>query len=302
MSQSYLVRFTCSHTEDYTVQRDGTCDWSISPDMPGAVDLYVGTLCRGCIGKESTYLPTSPPIPDHAQPFVPSELFNRIPLMFEALELYPFGENTRLSKTSLSYIKDVYRHLEMQMRWKRHDMPSFEKKRMQFVKSNIKGRPEDVDRQNKWEMEWKEFMERSLLKHLAWKIQVNALKNAHEDYLNSLPKESTSSCLSIPPLLTTPSSASIEEECHICQSPMDEESGEKPCQLPCSHIFGDKCIGTWLRDQSSCPLCRTVFERDAYSYPKEEIIQDSDVLAEGEEYDWVLVVRGVIPAEASFFF
>jgi hypothetical protein len=289
MSQTHTARYTCSHTEQYTLRWDGSYDRSVRGHVPDAVDHYLGTLCQDCIGEESTYFPSSPPNPDHSQPFVPSEIFARIPMIWIAFEdSLRTIDNDRLSKPALAYIKDVYRHLEMQMRWKRYGNCNFEKKREKFIKSNIIARHGDDDLQENWEMEWKEHLEKGVMRNLSSIILHNSLHRAHNEYLKTHPE----GCC--PPLLTTPSNDSSDEECHICQSPMNEESGEKPCQLPCSHRFGDKCIGTWLQEQESCPLCRVVFKRDDYSYPAVDMSANSGASADEEEPYWVLVIRGVI--------
>ena len=43
--------------------------------------------------------------------------------------------------------------------------------------------------------------------------------------------------------------------CHIC---LEEFSNDhKAVRLPCLHIIGRDCIKQWLRDNSTCPVCRT---------------------------------------------
>ncbi|GMM32323.1 hypothetical protein DAMA08_050680 [Martiniozyma asiatica (nom. inval.)] len=34
-----------------------------------------------------------------------------------------------------------------------------------------------------------------------------------------------------------------------------------PMQLPCTHVFGGSCIAFWLKENSSCPLCRADLEK-----------------------------------------
>ncbi|CAK7335809.1 unnamed protein product [Dovyalis caffra] len=48
--------------------------------------------------------------------------------------------------------------------------------------------------------------------------------------------------------------SSSKEQCPICLAIMDGE--QEALQLPCSHIYHCDCILTWLRNNSSCPLCR----------------------------------------------
>ncbi|KAL8793066.1 MAG: hypothetical protein Q9195_004378 [Heterodermia aff. obscurata] len=48
-----------------------------------------------------------------------------------------------------------------------------------------------------------------------------------------------------------------ERNCAICQEPM-EGGSERAIRLPCSHIFGKRCITEWLLEQNSCPKCRRI--------------------------------------------
>lgn len=49
--------------------------------------------------------------------------------------------------------------------------------------------------------------------------------------------------------------------CCICLQPFGPAAlagggSEIPCQLPCGHVFGEACIGSWILTDNSCPLCR----------------------------------------------
>lgn len=45
----------------------------------------------------------------------------------------------------------------------------------------------------------------------------------------------------------------LENPCCICLEPIDE--GNKVTRLQCCHVFHTSCIGRWLRQAASCPLC-----------------------------------------------
>lgn len=45
-----------------------------------------------------------------------------------------------------------------------------------------------------------------------------------------------------------------EEQSHDCSICMN--TLRRPVILPCNHMFCEDCIGEWLQDHSSCPLCR----------------------------------------------
>ena len=56
--------------------------------------------------------------------------------------------------------------------------------------------------------------------------------------------------------------------CIICQSPLLcvddilEEGTGHLYKLPCSHCFHEHCAQQWLRDHSSCPVCRYDLKKD----------------------------------------
>ena len=56
--------------------------------------------------------------------------------------------------------------------------------------------------------------------------------------------------------------------CHICYhsyqlSGVDsaDDETDAPTRLPCSHVFGKKCILRWTRESNTCPCCRAILYR-----------------------------------------
>lgn len=48
--------------------------------------------------------------------------------------------------------------------------------------------------------------------------------------------------------------------CGIC---LDEKQvGDEVTVLPCGHFFDEECVGTWLKQNGTCPTCRSVVEKD----------------------------------------
>lgn len=51
--------------------------------------------------------------------------------------------------------------------------------------------------------------------------------------------------------------------CVICYSPIDSTpicSAEEELRLKCNHVFHRECIGEWLKQKHSCPVCRNRVE------------------------------------------
>ena len=46
-----------------------------------------------------------------------------------------------------------------------------------------------------------------------------------------------------------------ETDCYICLEKCKE--GPESVQLPCNHAFDRACITNWLKENDSCPVCRT---------------------------------------------
>lgn len=43
-----------------------------------------------------------------------------------------------------------------------------------------------------------------------------------------------------------------DEECPICQDPLEE----RVVRLPCDHYFHKPCINKWFTERNTCPICR----------------------------------------------
>ncbi|KAF2113458.1 hypothetical protein BDV96DRAFT_648416 [Lophiotrema nucula] len=71
---------------------------------------------------------------------------------------------------------------------------------------------------------------------------------------------------------TTTHDPVVDQECPICYFPFNTPRKpyfslpEHPVKLHCSHIFGSRCIDTWLSTSPTCPLCRSEYH-DPY-YPR----------------------------------
>jgi E3 ubiquitin-protein ligase RNF115/126 len=55
-------------------------------------------------------------------------------------------------------------------------------------------------------------------------------------------------------------------ECIICQD--NVVVTEPVTKLPCNHWFHKECIGTWLEEHDSCPVCRVSIGRVASEQPE----------------------------------
>lgn len=75
-----------------------------------------------------------------------------------------------------------------------------------------------------------------------------------------------------------------ERKCDICLQEtgnMSRQTGlvELLVRLPCSHMVGSGCIGVWLKDHNTCPLCRReFFPTQQQPYPEDDRMWD-----QGEE-------------------
>ncbi|XP_031403810.1 E3 ubiquitin-protein ligase At4g11680 isoform X2 [Punica granatum] len=85
-------------------------------------------------------------------------------------------------------------------------------------------------------------------------------KGASDDQISKLPswryKEADHSCLE--PGNGTDHNAD-DPECCICLAKYREKDEVR--QLPCSHLFHQKCVDQWLKIISCCPLCKQELDR-----------------------------------------
>ena len=62
---------------------------------------------------------------------------------------------------------------------------------------------------------------------------------------------------------STNESMSTQSECSICLLHYTEETKKA---TECQHIFHQECIGRWLLENNSCPLCRTILLQQQQQY------------------------------------
>ncbi|WP_422136097.1 RING finger protein [Endozoicomonas sp. ALD040] len=57
----------------------------------------------------------------------------------------------------------------------------------------------------------------------------------------------------------------LSEECPICYAPFAES--EVKVFEPCTHMFHERCLATWLVNNRTCPMCRSLGEREVQPMP-----------------------------------
>ena len=57
------------------------------------------------------------------------------------------------------------------------------------------------------------------------------------------------------------------QSCAICQE--DFEVKDKAKQLPCQHLYHEKCVLVWLEKHNSCPVCRFALESEKQTWDAE---------------------------------
>ena len=61
---------------------------------------------------------------------------------------------------------------------------------------------------------------------------------------------------------------SSEERCPICQC--EFELNETLVELRCRHSYHEECIGAWLKDENTCPICKESLVEQGGMKQKEE--------------------------------
>jgi len=81
-----------------------------------------------------------------------------------------------------------------------------------------------------------------------------------------------------------------EVDCTICSMPLGQVDSLSAIELAyktsCNHIFGGRCISTWLKGNNTCPTCRSQL-----AVPEELTIAEEE--EEEEEEFWDEVFRGI---------
>ncbi len=93
---------------------------------------------------------------------------------------------------------------------------------------------------------------------LAVSFEVDTNENTQyltEEQINELRQQHTSQeSDDLPPPLEEDQSSS-SALCSICLETITES--QETIRLPCTHTFHDECVTRWLRQHSTCPVCRT---------------------------------------------
>lgn len=77
------------------------------------------------------------------------------------------------------------------------------------------------------------------------------------------------------PMATTEELEKNSDDCAICWDKM-----EAARKLPCSHLFHNSCLRSWLEQDTSCPTCRT-----SLKHRTEEDHNDDDTRTNGGDRD-----------------
>lgn len=72
-------------------------------------------------------------------------------------------------------------------------------------------------------------------------------------------------------------------ECSICYDTISAATGQ--VTLACSHVYHLGCVGKWLMEHASCPLCRAEpCDKEKIAVSAED--EEDDYSADDEEEDW----------------
>lgn len=74
----------------------------------------------------------------------------------------------------------------------------------------------------------------------------------------------------LPKVTITKAQVKASMECSVCFVKL--KSKEKVRELPCNHMYHEKCIFPWLQTNPSCPTCRAPIMSDQEEEDFEDII------------------------------
>eukprot|EP00300_Choanocystis_sp_HF-7_P021970 c21082_g1_i1.p1 GENE.c21082_g1_i1~~c21082_g1_i1.p1 ORF type:complete len:331 (+),score=47.17 c21082_g1_i1:3-995(+) len=63
-------------------------------------------------------------------------------------------------------------------------------------------------------------------------------------------------------------------ECAVCMDAFEIET--QSLKMPCAHLFHSDCLGTWLQQHNSCPVCRHELPTDDPDYEQTRITRDAE--------------------------
>lgn len=93
-----------------------------------------------------------------------------------------------------------------------------------------------------------------------------------------------------PIVIDSEDNEALDSDCLIC---MDEfVVNDEVIRMSCRHFFHHKCISEWLKDKSSCPLCRQIVDDNPFLGPLDSLPTEDD-LQMGSEGTAQFILRGV---------
>ena len=69
-----------------------------------------------------------------------------------------------------------------------------------------------------------------------------------------------------------------KKKCTICLE--NYKDGDDFIALPCIHIFHSDCIKTWLKNQTTCPICKNEIKYDSDAFSTSQQTQENTELVQ----------------------
>lgn len=66
------------------------------------------------------------------------------------------------------------------------------------------------------------------------------------------------------------------ETCSICME--EKQAGDAVAVLPCGHWFDETCVGAWLRENGTCPMCRAKVQANEQGSVEQGIVHQYDIV------------------------
>jgi hypothetical protein len=319
MSRLYVIKHNCGHDTFLSRDQFSATHYVQEPeDVEQAfanqysTPISPGTLCDKCSLDSSTY--STPYQLAHVCELSDEEISEAASFVKKSIkptmrnmmkEISRITQHTRASPemvpdTTLEWLQGTYRAMEITLRRKMKVSPP--------TGTKLTGMSERILQALKPSKslfcckQCTSIITKALT-NIGLQIAFVSIEHKHAEIMKVL--EESASCHHPPstkkPLIAPVPPEEITEiqQCLICHIPIGESDPddsesvvETPCRLPCTHIFGNECLGLWLEDHGCCPICRKEFSKAEYKWPERAARQL-------REPNWIRYLRGEAP-EVSF--